>query len=142
MSFLKKEQAGAEGQPKAAPSDPRTSSGDVSTRYVPIDRVGPDYQPQTTSQTQPKVFATKRELDAYVRSVCKFIDYMVEGVSLVGLDTKAKGYVYEVYRGDSLDVAMQFLESIPLEEIPELHYIIVETPFGNVGKDLKGMFDE
>ena len=109
---------------------------------VPIDRVSPDYQPQTTSQAQQKVFATKRELDAYVRSVCKFVDYMIEGVRLVGLDTKPKGYVYEVYQGDSLDVAMRFLKSIPVEGIPEMYYVIVETPFGNVGKDVRGLFEE
>ena len=62
--------------------------------------MSPDCQPQTTSQVQQKVFATKRELDAYVRSVCKFVNYMSEGVRLVGLDAKANGYVYEVYQGD------------------------------------------
>jgi hypothetical protein len=77
-----------------------------------------------------------------VRSTCKFVDYMIEGVRLVCLDTKTKGWVYEVYQSDSLDLALKFLEAIPITEIPDTYYIIVETPSGNVGKDLNGMFDE
>jgi hypothetical protein len=111
-------------------------------RYTPIDRVAPDYKPQTSSQADRRVFKTARELDEHLRSVCKFVDYMIEGVRVVGLDTKTKGWIYEVYQSGSLDVALKFLEAIPINEIPETYYIIVETPFGNVGKDLNGIFDE
>ncbi|MGC4081014.1 MAG: hypothetical protein QM736_02615 [Vicinamibacterales bacterium] len=107
-----------------------------------VDRVGSDYRPQTASVPQQKVFATRRELETYVRSVCKFVDYMIDGVRLVGLDTKTAGNVYEVYQSDTLDVAMRFLERIPTDEIPELYHVIVETPSGNIGKDVRGMFDE
>lgn len=107
-----------------------------------IARVSPDYQPSTSSHADTQYFATTRELDAFVRSHCRFVDRMLGGMKLVGLDKKDRGFVYEVYQSDSLDTAMQFLESIPVTDIPSLYYVIVETPAGNVGKDLKGMFDE
>lgn len=133
---------GRQSEPKPDDADRSTPSTSRDSRYTPVDRVAPDYQPQTSSEADRKVFKTSRELDAYVRSTCKFVDYMIEGVRLVGLDTKKKGWIYEVYQSNSLDVALKFLEAIPVNEIPETYYIIVETPSGNVGKDLNGMFDE
>jgi len=141
MNFSRK---GDAGNPDKSPADRNQTnpSAGNSTGHAPIERVSGDYRPQTASTAKQKVFATRRELDDHVRKVCKFVDYMIDGVRLVGLDTKTSGYVYEVYQSDSLDTAMRFLEDIPQDQIPELYYVIVETPVGNVGKDVNGMFDE
>jgi len=72
----------------------------------------------------------------------KFRNYKIPGINPVSWEEKYDGRRYEVYRGSTRAIALEFLKSIPTTEIPQLFYIIVETPQGNVGKDLKGIFDE
>ena len=47
---------------------------------------------------------------------------------------------YEVYRGASKTDALTFLQSKTVTQ--RLYYIIVETPQGNFGKDIDGIFEE
>lgn len=58
------------------------------------------------------------------------------------LEAKPSGEKYQVYAAESKSLALKFLRGIPTDEIPPLFYIIVETPEGNIGKDMNGMFDE
>jgi len=50
------------------------------------------------------------------------------------------GNTYEVYTGPSRTVALEFLRQTPVKI--ERHYIICETPQGNIGKDMIMIFDE
>lgn len=68
--------------------------------------------------------------------------YLSAGVEVAGIDKKDNGWVYEVYTGQSRNSAIAFLQGIPNGCIPEGHYVIVETPQGNLGRDVLGMFDE
>jgi hypothetical protein len=68
--------------------------------------------------------------------------YIIDGVCVAGIDKKPNGNVYEVYKSGCRATAMKFLSAIPTSAIPPLHYVIVETPEGNVGKDVRGTFDE
>ena len=68
--------------------------------------------------------------------------YITAGVEVAGIDKKDNGMVYEVYRSQRRSTALSFLNAIPAGKIPDLHYVIVETPEGNVGKDVRGVFDE
>jgi hypothetical protein len=111
-------------------------------RTPPIDRVSFGYKPQTASKEDMKIFVSEEDAKTYLRKTCKFIDYMIEGIRVVGVDKKDRGCIYEVYNCNSRTTALQFLSAIPQSEIPPLYYVIVETPFGNLGKDLNGMFDE
>ena len=72
----------------------------------------------------------------------KFRKYKIEGIIPVSWEEMTDGRMYEVYRSDTRIKALKFLKSIPTEEIPRLFYIIVETPQGNMGKDMQGIFDE
>jgi len=68
--------------------------------------------------------------------------YLITGVKLKGQKRNFDGSTYEVYGCRSRNTALDFLRRIPGGAIPPLYYIIVETPYGNVGKDMDGMFDE
>jgi hypothetical protein len=72
----------------------------------------------------------------------KCYGYITAGVEVAGFDKKDNGNVYEVYRSQSRATALSFLNAIPQGVLPERHYVIVETPQGNVGKDMLGVFDE
>lgn len=72
----------------------------------------------------------------------KFRNYKIPGVNPISWEEKTDGRRYEVYRSDTRAKALEFLANIPTAEIPQLFYVIVETPQGNVGKDLQGIFDE
>lgn len=72
----------------------------------------------------------------------KFRKYKIPGVNPISWEEKTDGRRYEVYRSNTRAKALEFLTNIPTTEIPQLFYIIVETPQGNVGKDLQGIFDE
>lgn len=72
----------------------------------------------------------------------RFRKYKIAGITPVSWEEMMDGRRYEVYRCNTRAVALKFLQSIPTTEIPRLFYIIVETPQGNVGKDLQGIFDE
>jgi len=50
------------------------------------------------------------------------------------------GNEYLVYVAATRSAAMSFLRSTPVKE--ERHYLIVETPGGNLGKDMIMIFDE
>jgi len=97
---------------------------------------------QTASKTTPVFVSSEDEKERLVRETFKFADYRIEGVYAAGIDRKDTGYVYEVYKCQSYSTALQFLRSIPFSEIPSLYYIIVETPSGNIGKDVEVIFDE
>ncbi len=107
-----------------------------------IDRVSFGYKPQTASRTEYKFLLNEDESKAYHQKEFRFIDYRIAGIRVVGLDEKDNGNVYEVYTSHSRATALEYLRAIPLSEFPPLYYVIVETPEGNLGKDLKGMFEE
>ena len=79
---------------------------------------------------------------ATLRCNIRFRKYKIAGITPVSWEEKYDGRRYEVYRGGTRSVALEFLKSIPTSEIPRLFYIIVETPQGNIGKDLTNIFDE
>ena len=108
-----------------------------------LTSVSGEYQTRTASRRQAGVVATNEQARESAREFgFLFVDYVIDGIRLAGIDRKQNGYVYEVYNADSRAQAVQFLRRIPIHEIPYLHYVIVETPEGNVGRDLNGMFDE
>ncbi len=72
----------------------------------------------------------------------RFKKYKIEGITPVSWEEMTDGRMYEVYRSNTKIKALEFLKSIPTAEIPRLFYIIVETPQGNLGKDMQGIFDE
>jgi len=72
----------------------------------------------------------------------KFRKYKIAGITPVSWEEMTDGRTYEVYRSNTRVKALEFLNSIPTAEIPRLFYIIVETPEGNMGKDMQGIFDE
>jgi hypothetical protein len=47
---------------------------------------------------------------------------------------------YRTYRGPSKAAAMAFLQANPVSQ--PLHYIVVETPEGNFGGDISGIYEE
>jgi len=49
-------------------------------------------------------------------------------------------FTYEVYRAKTAQQAREFLEGKTVTD--QLYYIVVETPEGNWGKDVKGMYKE
>lgn len=49
-------------------------------------------------------------------------------------------FTYEVYRTKMVQQAREFLEGKTVTE--RLYYIVVETPEGNWGKGIKGMYKE
>ncbi len=48
--------------------------------------------------------------------------------------------IYRIYQGPNAESARAFLEKNPVTE--ELFYIVVETPEGNFGRDIQGMYKE
>ncbi|MCH7990583.1 MAG: hypothetical protein IID46_15690 [Planctomycetes bacterium] len=72
----------------------------------------------------------------------KCYGHIIAGVEVAGIDKKNNGQVYEVYKSQTRATAVSFLNAIPKSCISEGHYVIVETPQGNVGKDIMGVFDE
>lgn len=91
---------------------------------------------------KPQVVSAKDAPEVLAKAGFKCYAYIIEGVSVAGIDKKLNGNVYEVYKSDRRATAMSFLNAIPTSALPPLHYVIVETPEGNVGKDVKGTFDE
>ncbi len=70
-----------------------------------------------------------------------------DGVKFVRRYTQAKStpygmatFKYEIYRAKTAQEAREFLESKKVAE--RLSYIVVETPEGNWGKDIEGMYKE
>jgi hypothetical protein len=61
-----------------------------------------------------------------------------KSVKFVGKEHKGN-YVYEVYRADSKQQALAFLKTKEVHQ--KLYYIEVETPEGNFGRDIDGMYD-
>ncbi|ONH27290.1 hypothetical protein [Pseudofrankia asymbiotica] len=61
-------------------------------------------------------------------------------VQYVETDTKSSGAVFHVHRGPNREAALAFLRERPVRE--KLVYQIVETPQGNVGRDLIYIFEE
>lgn len=54
--------------------------------------------------------------------------------------TQESGGTYETYRGSDAEVAKTFLMSKSVDR--DLYYIVVETPGGNWGMDIKGLYLE
>ena len=88
------------------------------------------------------ILLTELELKEWLLRTFRFVEYVIDGIQLLEIDEKPNGWVYEVYRCDSRQTALQFLSQIPQQLVPPQYYVIVTTPFGNVGKDMKGIFDE
>jgi len=84
---------------------------------------------------------SREDRKGQIEKKCRFLGHVVEGIQVVSVGTNANG-TYEVYRCSSRTTALQFLRSIPQDAIPPTYYVVVETPGGNLGKDLKGIFDE
>lgn len=98
---------------------------------------------RTGSKRKKPQFVTAEDApQVLAKAGFKCYAYIIDGVSVAGIDKKVNGNVYEVYKSRSRANAMKFLGAIPTSVIPPLHYIIVETPEGNVGKDVRGTFDE
>ncbi len=91
---------------------------------------------QSTARTNENIDAVFNDREF------KFRKYKIEGITPVSWEEMTDGRMYEVYRSNTRVKALEFLNSIPTAEIPRLFYIIVETPQGNMGKDMKGIFDE
>jgi hypothetical protein len=72
----------------------------------------------------------------------KFIRFLVPDIKMVHIDKKNNGNIYEVYFAPDYITGVDFLRKIPRNEIPPQYYIIVETPEGNIGKDIDGIFNE
>ncbi|MFC6879397.1 MULTISPECIES: hypothetical protein [Actinomadura] len=62
------------------------------------------------------------------------------GLRLVEIKKNNQGAVYQVLAGEDPARAKDFLRKEPIDK--ELYYIIVETPDGNWGTDIKGLFLE
>ena len=62
-----------------------------------------------------------------------------EGVTFKECET-TDGNEYLVYTAGTRSAAISFLRSTPVKE--ERHYLVVETPGGNLGKDMIMIFDE
>lgn len=105
------------------------------TDFTEGPRLGPSHPDDVVA---PPTFVT----DVGKASVAG--DYLVSGIRSDHFAKKRMddGKVYEVWMGESRSAALTFLRGIPCEKIPGLYYIIVETPDGNFGKDINGMFDE
>lgn len=77
-----------------------------------------------------------------IKTDCKFFTYLIKGVNFIGLHVNNDGKKYEIYQSNNKTSAFNFLKSIPKNIIPSLFYVIVETPEGNFGKDVDGVFNE
>jgi hypothetical protein len=60
-------------------------------------------------------------------------------VSFVRTEKKGE-FKYHIYRGPGKEAALAYLKTLPLPK--KLEYHIVETPEGNFGRDVTGMFEE
>ncbi|UCG68115.1 MAG: hypothetical protein JSV09_09820 [Thermoplasmata archaeon] len=64
-----------------------------------------------------------------------------EGGKVSYLRTDKKGYyTYKIYKAPSQSAALAFLKEHPVNQ--SLYYIIVETPEGNWGRDINGIYKE
>jgi len=117
------------------------STEPAKTGQSKIEHVEAGYKGKTAS-TSAGGFRSEQDLQQFIRQSFKFTDYVIEGIRCANLDRKYDGKVYEVYHCQSRSKALEFLRSIPSSQIPPLYYIIVETPQGNLGKDLQVIFDE
>lgn len=75
----------------------------------------------------------------------KFKQYVQGDVLLDRVEQRHQGphdFTYEMYSADSKAAAMRFLERIPTSQIPRQYYVVVETPEGNFGKDVDGVYEE
>ena len=88
-----------------------------------------------------EIFFSQNDLNAHIAKNCRFGNHITGGIQAVSVDDNANG-TYEVYRCSSRATALQFLRSIPQKNIPHEYYVVVQTPDGNLGKDLKGIYDE
>jgi phage FluMu protein Com len=67
----------------------------------------------------------------------------IEGVVFVknySVSDEYGTYYYEIYKCDDAEKAKEFLEKNFVDKY--FHYIIVETPIGNWGMDIKGLYKE
>lgn len=83
-----------------------------------------------------------REIGARQTNQFKFHHFSTPDMKLVNIDKKTNNNIYEVYFAPDKQTALAFLRTIPRNQIPGLYYVIVETPQGNFGKDMDGIFDE
>src|ERR1700686_3519635 len=111
---------------------------------APIERGGIlDFEaPRPGIEDDFRLFATDEEAKAAIRKACRCIDYMIDGIRFSRLETRDEKYEYEIYKSPSRQTALRFLRSVPSHRIPTLYYVIVETPTGNIGRDIRGLFDE
>jgi hypothetical protein len=70
-----------------------------------------------------------------------YADSVEAGTHIVDrVDRKDNGHVYEVYWGTSEDIALEYPRRRDVRH--EGHYVIVETPRRNLGRDMIMIFDE
>jgi len=68
------------------------------------------------------------------------VKYVTTNTSRKNLGTQVVTFTYEVYRGPDAATAKDFLSEKPVKK-PH-YYIIVETPEGNYGRDIDGIYRE
>jgi hypothetical protein len=51
-------------------------------------------------------------------------------------------YYYEIYRAADKRSAMRFLARVPQDNIEPRYYVVVETPEGEFGKDIDGIYQD
>ena len=69
------------------------------------------------------------------------VDVKAKGSTATYIRTDVQGQnTYEIYKAQSKSSALEFLKQKPVNK--PLYYIIVETPEGNWGKDIEGIYQE
>lgn len=66
--------------------------------------------------------------------------YTAAGLTFIDIKTQSQGAIFQTLRGNDPEVAKRYLREEPVTEA--LYYIVVETPDGNWGTDVDGLFLE
>ncbi len=75
----------------------------------------------------------------------KFEKHAGTDVSFNHMEPRHQGsvqYYYEIYRAKDKRAAMRFLARVPQADIEPRYYVVVETPEGEFGKDIDGIYQD
>jgi len=75
----------------------------------------------------------------------KFREHAGSDVRFVHVQPRHQGpvqYYYEIYRAKDKRAAMRFLTRVPRADIEPQYYVVVETPEGEFGKDIDGIYQD